>query len=76
MTGWGVQFWRGKNHIPTLAEIQAAIARAGERYRAVFGLPPTHVLLPIGVEVDSLELWTLQVAQGHSQRGVVVVGRE
>lgn len=76
MTGCGEQFWRNLKHIPTPAEIQAAIERAGERYRRIFGLPPTHVLLPAGVEIEALELWTLQVERGHAQPGCVVVGRE
>jgi hypothetical protein len=69
VTGWGVQFWRSRKHIPTAADVQAAIELAGERYRAIFGMPPTHVLLPAEVGPDSLQLWTLQVATGHSHAG-------
>ena len=76
MTGFGVQFWHGKDHIPTAADIQAAIEQAGRRWLAISGQPPTHICLPLEAKPEMLKLWTLQVVSGHSQPGVVIVGRD
>lgn len=55
-------------------DIQAAIEEAGRRYRAKFGVSPTHVSLPPQADPAGLKLWALNL--GHQAGpGMVVVGR-
>ena len=44
-------------------DIQAAIEEAGRRYRAKFGVSPTHVSLPPQADPAGLKLWALNL--GH-----------
>ncbi len=81
MTGAGAQFWLDSKRYPTasdvpVADIQAAIERAGARWRAITGQPPTHICLPPEADPAALKLWTLQVLAKRGQAGVVVVGRD
>jgi len=62
--------------------VQDAIDAAGKRYRQKFGLAPSHVCLPGGVEVAALKLYTLQLGPPTSRGktrtghpGTVIVGR-
>ena len=58
----------------TLADIQAAVDAAGKSYRERFGLPPTHVALPPGLDPKGVQLYTLGLGC-ETGPGMVIVGR-
>ncbi len=57
-----------------LADVQATIDAAGAKYHKLFGLPPTHVALPIGITPQGLKLYTMNLGV-ETGPGMVIVGR-
>ncbi len=54
-----------------VTDYQAAIEFGGKAYRERYGKPPRYVALPSCVDVESLNLWTLQIASHKASAGTV-----
>jgi len=54
-----------------VTDYQAAIELGGAAYQERHGKPPVRVALPSCVEPDTLELWTLEVADHRASAGTV-----
>lgn len=54
-----------------VTDYQAAIEFGGDAYRERHGKPPVRVALPSCIKTDTLELWTLEVADHRASAGTV-----